>query len=40
MALKQQRIAINNNWNHLMRSRDMKHIGFNHQRENKQNSDK
>jgi hypothetical protein len=26
-------------WNHLMRLRDMKCIGFKHQRENKQNSD-
>jgi hypothetical protein len=28
------------NWNHLMRPHDMKYIGFKHQRENKQNSDK
>jgi hypothetical protein len=27
-------------WNHLMCLRDMKYIGFKHQRENKQNSDK
>ena len=35
-----QRLAISDNWNHLMRLRDMKYIGFKHQRENKQNSDK
>jgi hypothetical protein len=35
-----QRLAIGDNWNHLMRLRDMKYIGFKHQRENKQNSDK
>jgi hypothetical protein len=35
-----QRLAISDNWNHLMRLRHMKYIGFKHQRENKQNSDK
>jgi hypothetical protein len=30
---------LSDNWNHHMRLRDMKHIGFKHQRENKQNSD-
>jgi hypothetical protein len=34
-----QRLAIGDNWNNLMRLRDMKRIGFKHQRENKQNSD-
>jgi hypothetical protein len=34
------RRAISDNWNHLMRPHDMKYIGFKHQRENKQNSDK
>jgi hypothetical protein len=34
-----QRLAISDNWNHLMRPHDMKYIGFKHQRENKQNSD-
>ena len=34
------RLAISDNWNHLMRLRDMKYISFKHQRENKQNSDK
>jgi hypothetical protein len=33
-------LTISDNWNHLMRLRDMKYIGFKHQRENKQNSDK
>ena len=33
-------LAISDNWNYLMRLRDMKYIGFKHQRENKQNSDK
>jgi hypothetical protein len=32
-------ITISDNWNHLMRLRDMKYIGFKHQRENKQNRD-
>jgi hypothetical protein len=32
-----QGLAISDNWNHLMRLRDMKHIGFKHQ--SKQNSD-
>ena len=31
---------LSDNWNHLMRPHDMKYIGFKHQRENKQNSDK
>jgi hypothetical protein len=31
---------ISDNWNHIMRPHDMKYIGFKHQRENKQNSDK
>ena len=35
-----QRLAISDNWNHLMRPHDMKYIGFKHQRVNKQNSDK
>ena len=35
-----QRLANTDNWNHLMCLRDMKYIGFKHQRENKQNSDK
>ena len=35
-----QRLVISDNWNHLMRLCDMKYIGFKHQRENKQNSDK
>ena len=35
-----QRLAISDNLNRLMRERDMKHIVFKHQRENKQNSDK
>jgi len=35
-----QRLVISDNWNHLMHLRDMKHIGFKHQRESKQNSDK
>jgi hypothetical protein len=34
-----QRLAISDNWNHLMRLRDMKHIGLKHQRESKQNCD-
>ena len=34
-----QRLAISDNWNHIMRPHDMKYIGFKHQRENKQNSD-
>ena len=33
-----QRLAISDNLNLLLR--DMKHIGFKHQRESKQNSDK
>jgi hypothetical protein len=28
------------NWNDIMRLRDMQYIGFKHQRGNKQNSDK
>jgi hypothetical protein len=32
--------AMCDNWNHLIPLRDMKYIGFKHQRENKQNSDK
>ena len=35
-----QRLAIGDNWNRLMRLRDMKYIGFKYQRESKQNSDK
>ena len=31
---------ISDNENHLMHLRNMKYIGFKHQRENKQNSDK
>ena len=39
IILRASLIAISDNWNHLMRLRDMKYIGFKHQRENKQNSD-
>jgi hypothetical protein len=40
IILRASLTTISDNWNHLMRLRDMKYIGFKHQRENKQNSNK
>jgi len=39
IILRASLTTLNDNWNHLMRLRDMKYIGFKNQRENKQNSD-
>jgi hypothetical protein len=40
IILRASLTTLSDNWNHLMRLRDMKYIDFKHQRENKQNSDK
>jgi hypothetical protein len=40
IILRASLTMLSDNWNHLMRPHDMKYIGFKHQRENKQNSDK
>ena len=38
LILRASLTTLSDNWNHLMRLRDMKYIDFKHQRENKQNS--